>query len=247
MGLRMSDRRRYFDLRRQARLLTPLLGVWFVGLTLITIAALQTRIPMTSLFLDPAALSKLPWYVGLLSNLGVLAWTVAAASAIGGAWVAQQTNRPSAARFLGWGGLAATLLLLDDLFLLHSSAIPKTLGVSKVVGLAIVIAPTLIWLGRFAHEIVRTRWLILVSALSCFAFSVSADQALTPGTTSLLLEDGAKLLGVLAWMAYFVITTHDIARSTINAAMRKDPIAELLDDEHGTGAEALSLREALDR
>ena len=227
----MSDRRRYFDLRRQARLLTPLLGVWFVGFTIIAIAAIQTRIPRTSLFLDPTALSNLPWYVGLLSNLGVLAWTVAAASALGGAWVAQQTRRPSAARFLGWGGLAATLLLLDDLFLLHSSAIPKTLGVSKVVGLAVVIAPTLIWLARFPHEIVRTRWLILTCALSCFAFSVASDQALLPGPSSLLLEDGSKLLGVLAWMVYFVITTHDIARSTINAAMRDDPISELLDGE----------------
>ena len=225
----MSERRTPFDLRRQARTGAPLVFVWAMGATILAIAALQDVVPVSSLFLDPNAVSDQKWYFGLVSNLGVLAWTVAATSAIGGSWVAYQTGRPSAGRFLGCGGAAASLMLLDDLFLLHSSAIPKLVGVPKVVAMALVVGPTVAWFVLFVSEIGRTRWLILVSAMSAFAFSVAADQAFHGnGTTALLLEDGAKLMGVLAWMAYFVMTTHDIARSTIRAAMYTDPVVEFM-------------------
>ncbi|NOX32039.1 MAG: hypothetical protein GXP35_18645 [Actinobacteria bacterium] len=240
----MTDRRKVLDLGKQVRLVTPLLMVWTLGATVIAVAALQNRIPLTSLFLDPSAISNLPWYVGVLSNFGILAWTVASASAVGGAWVAHQTGRRSAARFLGFGGAAAAVLLFDDLFRLHSSAFPKLLGVPKVVGVAIVTLPTLVWFVVFIAEIGRTRWLILVAALSTFALSVVADQTLrASGSAALVIEDGAKLMGVLAWMVYFVITTHDIARSTIRAAMYKDPVVEFVRSEES--ATPSTLRDAL--
>lgn len=241
----MSERRSRFDLSRQLRQLTPLVLMWSLGFSVIAAAALQNRIPLTSLFLDPTALSDLPWYVGLLSNVGVLAWTVAAASALGGAWVAGQTDRPSASRFLGWGGVAAAMLLLDDLFLLHSSALPKLLGVGKPIALLAVVTPTLVWLVRFTNEILRTRWMILAAALGAFATSVGADQLLQPGTSTLLIEDGSKLLGVLAWSLYFVLTTHDIARSTIRTAMAKDPLADFVFAERDEERQETSLRDAL--
>jgi len=172
----MTDRRKVLDLGKQVRLVTPLLMVWTLGATVIAVAALQNQIPLTSLFLDPSAISNLPWYVGVLSNLGILAWTVASVSAVGGAWVAHQTGRHSAARFLGYGGAAAAVLLFDDLFRLHSSAFPKLLGVPKVVGVVMVTLPTLVWFVVFIAEIGRTRWLILVAALHVRILSSSRSD-----------------------------------------------------------------------
>lgn len=217
----MSERRRRISLDRQLRSFMPLLAVWAVAGTVLAVIGMQSQVPIRTLMLDPSALGDLPWYTGLVSNIGVLAWTVAAAGALGGAWVAAQTERPSAARFLGAGGVVATVLLADDLLLLHSKLLPRLLGVPKAMAMLLVVFPALVWLAVFAGEIVRTRWVILLAALGAFFVSMAADQVLHPtGSDALLLEDGAKFLGVLAWSLYFVATTHDIVRSTITAASR---------------------------
>lgn len=221
-GGAMSDRRRRISLERQLRLVTPLIFVWALAGAALLAAGLQTRVPLRNLLLDPVALGDLPWYSGLLSNLGMLAWTIAAASAVGGAWVAQQTDRPSAARFLAAGGVVATVLLFDDLLLLHSNVLPKALGTSKTMAMLLVVMPAMVWLAVFLGEISRTRWAILVAAVASFGTSVAADQILHPrGSSALMFEDGAKFLGVLAWSLYFVLTTRDIAKSTIQAAKAK--------------------------
>ena len=217
----MSDRRRRISFDRQLRMIMPLVVMWALAGLVLLVAGLQTTVPLRLLLLDTSALGGLPWYAGLLSNIGILAWTVSAASAGGGAWVAAQTDRPSAARFLGVGALVASVLLLDDLLLLHSSFMPRVLGIPKPLAMLLIISPALAWLALFAGEITRTRWTVLVGALSAFMVSVGADQVLHPtGSTALLFEDGAKFLGVLGWSLYFVLTTRDIVRSTITAAKK---------------------------
>lgn len=228
----MSDRRRRISIDRQLRLFTPLIAVWAVAGAILLVVGLQSQVPTRTLFLDPAALGNLPWYTGMVSNIGILAWTVAAASALGGAWVAGQTDRPSAARFLGAGGVVATILLLDDLFLFHSGFLPNVLGIPKSFAMLLVISPAVTWLAVFAGEVIRTRWFILAAALAAFFVSVAADQVLHPtGSAALMFEDGAKFLGVIAWSLYFVLTTHDIVRSTIQAAKvrsRTDSLESIL-------------------
>ena len=52
------------------------------------------------LFLDPAYVNGGTWYDGLVSQLGVVAWTVAAVSAAWSAWIASVSGRRQAAGFL---------------------------------------------------------------------------------------------------------------------------------------------------
>lgn len=218
----MSERRSTHSLRRQAGLLTPLLVVWTIAAYAIAIAGFQTRVPRSVLFLDQGAVADVPWYAGMLSNVGYIVWTVAATAALGGGWVATQTRRPSAGRFLFAGSSATVVLLLDDMFRLHSDLLPNVLGVPKPLAMLIVVTPALAWLAIFNTEVARTRWLVLGSSLGMLFGSIIADQVLAAGDTSLLVEDGAKFLGVLAWMLYFVLTSNDIAKSTIRDAMRPD-------------------------
>ena len=216
----MSDRRRGTSFERQSRALVLLAALWAAGGAALVIANAQTRIPLRELLLDPTALRNVPWYSGIVSNLGILVWTVAAASALGGAWVARETNRPSASRFLGTGGIVTVILLLDDLLLLHSTVLPRLFDIQKPAATLLVVSPAVAWLLVFAGEVRRTRWVILVGALVSFAVSLAADFVLHPAASAeLLLEDGAKFLGVLAWGLYFVLTTYDIVRSTIQTAM----------------------------
>jgi hypothetical protein len=78
----------------------------------------------------------------------------------------------------------------------------------------------LAWVFVFRAEILRTRFVVLLAAGGALAFSIAADALglWSSPRVALLVEDGAKLLGVMAWATYFVVTTHDIARSLFVAA-----------------------------
>lgn len=213
----MAERRASGGPRRQLASLMPLVGAWAVaGLVLSGVAA-QRSVPVERLFLDAAYLTHEPWYTGVLSSVGILLWTSAVVAALGGSWVARQTGRPTAARFLRDGAAVTAVLLADDLFEFHAVLLQRT-GLPKIVRELLVVAPALWWLVRYVREIARTRWIILGFALAGFATSVGIDALGSESSLSLFGEDGAKLLAVLAFAQYLVLTTVDITRSTIRAA-----------------------------
>ena len=209
------------SLRRQMRSAGPLVSLWLAGAVVLFLAGVQDDASLRLLFTDPAYATGQPWYLGLISNLGILGWSVAVTAAVGGAWVAAQTNRPTAARFLIAGAAATAVLLFDDLFLIHSTWIPR-LGVSKVLAQLMVVAPAIGWLAAFRGEMRRSRWLLVVAALFAFGISLVVDRVVAPSDgASLVIEDSGKFMGILAWALYFVLTVRDISRSTIAAAMRR--------------------------
>lgn len=215
----MAERRLGFDPKRQLGELIPLGALWALGFAILAVAGFQSEAPIRELFLDPASLTRSPWYTGLLSNIGILCWTVAATMAVGGGWVATKTGRPSAARFMFFGALATTVLLCDDLLQIHAVWIPK-LGIPKLHAQILIAFPTLIWLAVFYADLLRTRWLLAIGALGSFGVSLVIDAGFgLSGTASLMVEDGGKFLGVLAWAQYFSLTAKDVAQSTIRAAV----------------------------
>lgn len=221
-----SERRRGFSLRRQLASLAPLAALWIVGLTLLFVARFQTVAPLRTLFLDATYLTGSPWYTGALSNLGILVWTSGAVFAVAGAWVARRIGRESAARFLAFGAAATLLLVLDDVFALHAGPLKHLLGGSKHLAQLFVVAPVGLWLAVFWADIRRTRSALLFAALGSLAGSVVVDVGIgLSGDTSLLVEDGMKFLGILAWSQYFAITSRDIAASAISGALSTHELA----------------------
>jgi hypothetical protein len=231
----MAERRRRRALGDQIPSATPLLAAWVVALSALAMIANQRTVAVEQLFLDPAFLSGRPWYTGVLSDLGVLGWTAATVAALGGGWVASQTGRPSAARFLRSGAVVSALMLADDLLQLHADLMRFT-GLPKSVRQLLVVAPAVVWLARYAGEIARTRWVILVGALAGFGVSLIADT-LSPerSIAGLFVEDSAKLLGILAWAQYMLLTSLDITRSTIRDASSLTSRAPVALTGHGIG------------
>jgi hypothetical protein len=201
-------------------MVVPLVIVWGLGVVTITAILASYSLDDTQLLLDPTAVAGLPWYTGLISNLGVLGWTLGAVAAAGAAHVAHLGGRDGAAAFLRQGALLTALLTLDDLFQLHSSALPKLFGVSKVLILAVYALLGLTWVAVHHREVLRTRWLILVGAIAPIGLSVLFDQLGTGTGNWLVVEDAAKFLGVLAWASYFVLTARDIASSVIRELLK---------------------------
>lgn len=224
IGASEAERRRGFSTRSQGRVLVPMLIVWGLGTgVLLTLAAKGAP---GELFLDPSFANGGAWYVGMVSQVGILCWTAAFVSAAFGSWVARKGGRTKAATFLKRGAVVTALLLLDDLIGLHSMVQSWT-GFGKPVVVFLLVSPCLAWLVIHARDISRTRTQILVAALTGLISSGLVDltaQTAKDDTVGLFIEDSPKFLGILAWVTYFVLTTVDITRSVLN-------------DLHGNGSE----------
>ncbi len=201
--------------RTPGPVVVPLAAVWLMGLVVLSIAAQRTDAQV--LFFDPAMSGSDPkWYVGAISQLGILAWSIAALSAAWSAWFARHVGRPKAARFLARGAFATTVLLLDDLFVVHAVA-SNLLGVPKVVLAVLVVVPAALWAWRHLQDIARTRWPLLAVAVASLALSMIVERSTgnSFSARATLAEDSPKFLGVLAWATYFALTSVDIARSVL--------------------------------
>lgn len=202
------------------------IGAASLGLTL-AIAAL-TEADFGALTRDPAQQCDAPFYVGFLSNMGILFWMASATVTAFGA--ALLTDRPEARRARAFL-IALTLLsgafCVDDFFLLH-----ERLPVSEKVifgAYAVFLAVTLI-LHRARLTRIPASHLIVAGVF--FAASIGIDllqstiEALL-GSVRILLEDGAKFLGAVFWLNFtWTVTAQEIdpirpdARSATGATTR---------------------------
>jgi hypothetical protein len=209
-----TERRRGFSLRQQLKVLTPLIGVWAIGFSILVGVAVRGR--PGELLLDPVYASGGSWYFGAVAQFGVLAWSVAAVLAGAASWLVGRLGRTSARPFLLTAAFAGTVLLFDDLFALHATVIGRV--VPKTFGMMLVVAPILWWAINYRSDIMRTRWQVLLCAAAGLATSAIVDVGFAQGQDDylVLIEDGAKFLGVLAWATYMVVTVRDIAESAMS-------------------------------
>lgn len=140
---------------------------------------------------DPATAETRLWYTGMISVVGVMAWTGTGAACLVVA-LAPVRERP-ALRLLG----AFTLVLAaDDAFLLHEDVLPTVLGVPELVTLAtyaLVALGLLVLLHRTAPKDVQLSFVVAGAVL---AASLVVDHAHLPlTTTTIVVEDGLELMG----------------------------------------------------
>lgn len=162
-------------------------------------------VPIHVMTSDVTSMAGVPAYTGFVSQLGILFWAAAAALCLFCAAIARGRAGGEQARFFLASGLLTLVLALDDLFLLHESAFPH-LGVPEKLVFASYGAFALYYLLRFRRIILATEFLMLATAFAFFGLSVALDVLNPPGINPYLLEDGTKLVGVLAWLAYFART-----------------------------------------
>jgi hypothetical protein len=210
----IPDRRRR-PWRTPGRVVVPLGLAWAFGAAVIAVAS--TSHNPQRLFFDPSFSGNDPkWYVGIVSQLGILGWSIAALSAAWSAWFARHVGRPGAARFLGRGAVVTAILLVDDLFDFHA-VFGSVVGVPKPVLQLLVVAPVGLWLTRHSVDILRTRWPLLFASIGALVASIAVERLTgnSFGPRATLAEDGPKFLGILAWATYFSLTSLDIARSVL--------------------------------
>lgn len=213
---RRADRRAHRDFGDGVR---PLLVVWTIGVIVLAIVRVQRSAAPEELFLDATAVAGVHWYAGMVSSLGVLAWTVAVAGCSATAYVASIGERVGAARAFRRGAIVLSAHLLDDLFGFHADLLPRLTGMPKPVWIAALVALTVLWLVPAFPELRRTRWGLFVAGGAGLAVSLAVDQRFgRGGEWYLLAEDGPKFLGVLALAAWSVTSAADVIGSVVTEA-----------------------------
>ena len=202
------------QLAEQQKNIFPYLLLTYLIPLLVLITALLVRKPMDftlDMFTrDTNAVSGTHPFVGLISNMGVILWTNTTAICLFCGIIlrfSSQNNELSS--FLIFSGFITMLLMLDDFFQLHEVIYKFYFGINEVVVFAIYFVLLISDLFIFRRTILKTDYLILLSAAGFFGLSLLVDhfQCLTDGLVGkdirILLEDGSKLFGIAGWFGYF--------------------------------------------
>ena len=166
----------------------------------------RTNTPIMNFTRDPLAIMKAPFYIGILSNLGILFWTAGAAICFFSAAIINCINHKSQAfYFLLFGGIITTVLLCDDFFQFHERVFPKYLNTSGSQVFIIYFLMILAYLIFFRKKIMATDFLFLGMSLLGFAISATIDEVFVNHFRGkFLLEDGFKFLSILSWTTYYI-------------------------------------------
>jgi hypothetical protein len=164
---------------------------------------------------DITAIGHLPFFAGLVSQLGGLLWSAALAICLF-TYVLLNQRGPetrSARRFLLQAALLTGILLLDDYFQLHEDIGPNYLGISQKLVILFYGIFALFFLFFNLNEILGSEYLLLGLALAMFGLSILIDgthpekiepfKRIINNQLSTFIEDGFKFVGVATWLTYF--------------------------------------------
>jgi hypothetical protein len=156
---------------------------------------------------DPFVLGNLPFYAGILSNVGILLWCATAAICFFSTAILKKDDHVNDWKpFLFMSGVFTSLLLCDDLFQMHKIFYPILFHLAEVFVYGVYGLFALWYLIHFRKQIRNTEFLLLVFALAFFILAVMFDtlHLLPRGNTA--FSDGLKFLGIVSWFIYFMRT-----------------------------------------
>jgi hypothetical protein len=109
----------------------------------------------------------------------------------------------AARRSLLFGCLLSTALAVDDTFLVHEYVLPY-FGIPQGLVLIIYCGLGVGFVATSLPVLASTPWPLLALAFSLFGVSLVQDvlHLLAPEVLGDLVEDGSKLLGIVAWGTY---------------------------------------------
>lgn len=200
------------------------LWIYLPIIAILAIVPLQTEIPLGNLTRDPLATVNQPFYIGFFSNIGVLFWCGAAAICLFTFALLQNYYRSRKIHsFILSSGIISSILLLDDLFLIHEQVAPKYLFIPEKLVYLIYAVMLLVYLVKFRKTILKTDFSWLLLAFGWFALSLVFDKGIIPLSPALVergfdfyLEDAAKLLGIVSWFTYFAKVCGDCIGGLLN-------------------------------
>ncbi len=189
---------------RMARSWAPILAIAVLVLLLsvwIYQFAVAHGIPPEDFTSDPDAISGQPLYIGSISFINIILWSMAASFSFMGAILLFRKSRQF--WFLLLAGVFTSLLLFDDAFQIHLFLLPVTPHYSEIIIYLFYLLFSIGFLLYFLPDILSdTDFPILGMALLSMALSICFDIL----EISIFVGDILKLLGIAFWLTYFCKT-----------------------------------------
>lgn len=194
------------------------LVIYGVALALIFLAVLQPFVPTESLTRDPIAVANGKFYFGALSSLGILGWAATCTICLSAYFMLSDSRDKKTRSFFLFSGIFTSLLLFDDLFMLHDVVFPTYLGLNEKFVLAVYPVLSAYLLINYRGRVAGSSYGRLFIALGLLGLSNIADSFF-PSVfgLNLILKDGLKFLGVIGWAIYFF----DTAFSVLNYEVKR--------------------------
>lgn len=216
------------NLREQARALWKYLLLYFylpvfiVLLTTLVLLKIKPSLVLEDFFRDITSLAEIPFYIGFVSQLGVLLWAASVTSCFLALFALKKLNSgsPQSRQFLLHAGLFSTFLMFDDMFLFHEevASILLSIGQRKVYLMYFLVVLAFLYFNR--HEILSSEYLLLAIAMAAFGLSIALDviddtffEELAGSLYEkyeVLFEDGLKFVGIATWLAFYLHYIHNI-------------------------------------
>lgn len=184
----------------------------------VAIAAKALGVESGDFMRDPAHIVGTPFYTGLISNLGITVWCAGAVIALFAAFFLPPSRKK---RFLIWSGILTLYLMVDDVAMLHDDVFRSIFNTYEQVILLAYVPVAWLYISRFRRELFEDDIALLVLAFAFMGISLTLDQwhlmlrifgrMILPSNE--LLEDGAKLLAQVSWMAYLVRRSADAVQA----------------------------------
>jgi hypothetical protein len=196
-------------------------GIWIYApivafLVFLSIWAVVAENDFSFYWRDPFAVVNTGPWLGLFSNIGIFIWWMTGViSVFTGLLLRLAPGQGTRSAFLlSWGALTG-FLALDDFFMIHEWVVPTYLPLSDDFMFGVYFVVTLFLLVIFRDEIMASPFPIFFFALTCFALSIIIDligpfrpvdwglPARLVWNLEYVVEDGLKLVGIVAWLHYF--------------------------------------------
>jgi hypothetical protein len=196
------------------------------GLLLLAVlwTSLRTGVPLAMFTRDPADITHTSPFLGVVSNVCILLWCASAAICLFSFLIFWKKGSKSTAVFFLMAGLLTTLLMLDDLFLLHERIFPQYLHWRQRYIYLGYVSMVFAYLVAFRKVIFKNNFLLLALALGFFFLSVVVDGIAAKMEDFIplyhLYEDGFKLFGITGWLGYFGEKSLHMMFQTTSAGFR---------------------------
>lgn len=168
----------------------------------IVVASRVMGVPLSDFFRDPLAITGGHPLLGVASNVGILLWSSVVTVCVVGAALSRDRDRAEYRFFLS-AGVLTSVLLFDDLFMVHEQLASMYLGISEFAVFAAEAIGVAAFLIVFRRRIIKRHLPLLAASIACFAVSLGADPFTQFSGWRWIAEDGSKLLGIAFWAGFF--------------------------------------------
>jgi hypothetical protein len=179
-----------------------------------------TGTPVSYFTRDLAAITESDWYIGLLSNVGIMLWAASAGVCFLAAGLLRGAGRQAGWRFLLFAGALSVLLGLDDALMIHEQVLWVYLQLEDSVMYIFYYVVLGIGVTFFIPEVLRSDYLLLLAAGVALGLSFAMDSLFELSNRPAFIEDSFKFAGIVFWLAYWARTGSSSVRAHLQVESR---------------------------